>query len=87
MLTQNGVNALSRANAISTVPSGNPLLMRVPSSVFASNSQNILKISVFQSFFGLIFFLSLPINNFQLYYTHSLSNWQHLIDRMQNKLT
>ena len=48
------VNALLRAYSISTVPSGSPLFMRLPRPIFASNSQNILKISVFQPFFGLI---------------------------------
>ena len=48
------VNALHRAYSISTVPSGIPLFMRLPRPVFASNSQNILKIHVFRPFFCLI---------------------------------
>ena len=35
-------------------PSGNPLFMRLPGSIFASNSQNILKTCIFSSFFGLV---------------------------------
>ena len=46
------VNALSRAITISTVHSGNPLFTRLSRYVFASNSQNILKINFFSLFFG-----------------------------------
>ena len=61
-LNQKGVNALSRAYFISTVPSGNPLFMRLPSPIFASNSQNILKISFFRTFFGLLIFIPIKTN-------------------------
>ena len=55
------VNALRRAYSISTstVPSGNPLFMRLPRPIFASNSQNILKIHVFCPFFGLASYFSI----------------------------
>ena len=58
----NSVNALSRAYFISTVPSGNPLFMRLPSPIFASNSQNILKIGFFRAFFGLLIFIPIKTN-------------------------
>ena len=50
------VNALLRASLISTVPSGNPLFIRLPSLIFASNSQNILIIRFFRRFFWLVLF-------------------------------
>ena len=50
------VNALLRASLISTVPSGNPLFIRLPSLIFASNSQNILIIRFFHRFFWLVLF-------------------------------
>ena len=54
-----GVNALRRAYSISTVPSENPLFMRLPRPIFASNSQNILKIHVFCPFLGLVSYFSI----------------------------
>ena len=50
------VNALLRASLISTVPSGTPLFIRLPSLIFASNSQNILIIQFFRRFFWLVLF-------------------------------
>ena len=47
------VNALNRAPLISTVHSGNPLFTRLPRSVFANNSQNILIINALNLFFWL----------------------------------
>ncbi len=50
------VNALLRASLISTVPSGNPLFIRLHSLIFVSNSQNILIIRFFRQFFWLVLF-------------------------------
>ena len=50
------VNALWRASLISTVPSGKPLFIRLPSSIFVSNSQNILIFYFFRLFFWLVTF-------------------------------
>ena len=49
-----GVNALLRASLISTVPSGNPLFIRLPSLISVNNSQNILIIYFFRPFFWLV---------------------------------
>ena len=47
------VNALNRASFISTVPLYNPLKSRLCGLIFTGNSQNILIIFVFSSFFCL----------------------------------
>ena len=41
------INALNRAHIISTLKSGNPHKHWLPNPIFASNSQNILTISIF----------------------------------------
>ena len=68
-----GINALYRAVFISTVPSGSPLFTRVPSPIFASNSQNILKISFFRLFFGLVNFSATFLSSHHYIHTTYLS--------------
>lgn len=48
-----GVNALNRANSISTVSLYSPVKSRLPSLISAGNCQNILIITIFRHFFCL----------------------------------